>query len=86
MTASRATPAKEEEQVAEEEGIEGEEATAAEAGAVPAQAGTALVKVEEMHMAAEEAQEVVTETNMEAAINSTTRLRRLVLLPRLSRI
>lgn len=85
MILSRATPAKEEEQVAGEEGIEAEEAIAAEAGAVLAQAETALVKVEIMPMAEEEVQEVATAINTEAEVNSNTKLRSLALLLRLSR-
>lgn len=85
MTASRATRAKEEEQVAEEEAIEGGEAIAVEREVVLVQAGTAPLKVEETHTADMEAREAATETSMGEAINSNTSLLNLALLSHLSR-
>lgn len=53
---------------------------------VSAQAGTALVKVEEVHKADVEAREVAMEISMEEAVNSNTRISSMVPLPHLSRV
>jgi hypothetical protein len=64
--------------------IEGGEAIVAEGEAVSVQAGTALVKVEEMHTADVEAREAATEISMEGTIHSNTSLPSLVMIPHLS--
>lgn len=56
----------------------------AEGEAVSGQAGTALVKVEEMHTADVEAREAATEISMEGTIHSNTSLPSLVMMPHLS--